>query len=73
MDKLISLMDKVPKGVSLQLKLRRNKNRQTMLYICLDGKYDERCVYYEKALGLKNAIEHEDEIIKELIEALFKN
>lgn len=70
-ERLFALFSKVPKGLSLQLKFRKNTNGQEMLYVYLSGLVGEKHVRYERKIGIKNAIEAESEIVNELIAAAF--
>lgn len=72
-ENLFNLFSKVPKGISLQFKFRKNKNGQEMVYIYLDGFINDKYVNYERKIGLKNAIKSESDIIKEIIESTLGN
>lgn len=72
LDKLINFGDKLNAKIVYQLKIRRNKDGKRMVYIMLDGRLnDKHYVYYTRQLSLKNAMEKEDELIAEMVAAIF--
>lgn len=73
LDKLFTVFSKVPKGLSLQLKFRKNKNGQEMLYVYLSGSVNDHWVKYERQMSLKNAVEVEADIVRDLIKAAFND
>lgn len=74
LDKLINFGDKLNAKIAYQLKIRRNKDGKCMVYIMLDGRVnDNHYVRYTRQLSLKNAMEKEDELILEMVAAIFND
>lgn len=74
LDKLINFGDRLNAKIVYQLKIRRNKDGKCMVYIMLDGRVnDKHYVRFTRQFSLKNAMEKEDELIAEMVAAIFND